>query len=142
MIIFRCLHMWYKSLNLFWLHSWRGHDRTIIRFITPVGNKGEWVIIHESLSNNLHFGFEMSRRWLWINRQTDSNGRQMVFSGWNTAKDYGLCFGSRRNCMIARYKDFDGFYGFKRAFEGFCGLEQVFQGILASWKRNHNICNI
>jgi len=31
--------------------------------------------------------------------------------------------------MIARYKDFEGFYGFIRAFEGFCGLEQVFQGI-------------
>ena len=44
--------------------------------------------------------------------------------------------------QFARYKDFEGFYGFIRAFEGFCGLEQVFQGISASWNRNHNIYSI
>ena len=31
--------------------------------------------------------------------------------------------------MIASYRDFEGFHGFKRAFEGFCGLEHVFQDI-------------
>ena len=61
LIIFRCLHTWYKSLNYFWLHSWRGHNRMIIRIIRPVRYyRVNEKYIMDNLAIILIFGFKMT----------------------------------------------------------------------------------
>ena len=98
-------------------------------------------MIHESLSNNLHFGvqndFEFTVRLTQtVDRWYSQDKIQQKIMVFVLVQDEIAWL------QFARFKDLEGFYGFIRAFEGFCGLEQVFQGILASWNRNHNICNI